>query len=152
MSEIQNVFAEVFICPETMELLQESLRETHFGATATRFELASRFDAKPFKSQLGTEQFRKLSRNPSKANWKLNNSGSCRETLQKPTETERFRKLFATKRSTLEPFKSQLETEQFRKLSRNPWKANGNGTIPEAVRYEAFYARSEGAAKLLWIV
>ena len=103
-----------------MELLQESLRETHFGATATRFELASRFDAKSFKSQLGSEQFRKLSRNPSKANWKLNNPGSCRETLQKPTETERFRKLFATKRSTLEPFKSQLETERFRKRSRNP--------------------------------
>ena len=38
LSEIQNVFAEVSICPETMELLQESLRETHFEATATCFE------------------------------------------------------------------------------------------------------------------
>ena len=38
MSEIQNVFAEVFICPGTMDLLQKSLRETHFGATATCFE------------------------------------------------------------------------------------------------------------------
>ena len=37
MSEFQNVFAEVFICPETMELLQESLRETHFEATAASF-------------------------------------------------------------------------------------------------------------------
>ena len=37
LSEIQNVFAEVFICPETMELLQESLRETHFEATAASF-------------------------------------------------------------------------------------------------------------------
>ena len=38
LSEIQNVFAEVSICPETMELSQKSLRETHFEATATRFE------------------------------------------------------------------------------------------------------------------
>ena len=38
LSEIQNVFAEVSICPETMELLQKSLRETHFEATATCFE------------------------------------------------------------------------------------------------------------------
>ena len=38
MSEFQNVFAEVSICPETMELLQKSLRETHFEATATCFE------------------------------------------------------------------------------------------------------------------
>ena len=36
--EFQNVFAEVSICPETMKLLQESLRETHFEATATCFE------------------------------------------------------------------------------------------------------------------
>ena len=35
--EIQNVFAEVFICPGTMKLHQESLRETHFEATVTRF-------------------------------------------------------------------------------------------------------------------
>ena len=38
LSEFQNVLAEVSICPETMELLQESLRETHFEATATCFE------------------------------------------------------------------------------------------------------------------
>ena len=37
LSEIDIVFAEVFICPETMELLQESLRETHFEATAASF-------------------------------------------------------------------------------------------------------------------
>ena len=38
LSEFQNVFAEVSICPETMELLQKSLREAHFEATATFFE------------------------------------------------------------------------------------------------------------------
>ena len=38
LSEFQNVFAEVSIYPETMELLQKSLRETHFEATATCFE------------------------------------------------------------------------------------------------------------------
>ena len=38
LSEIQNVFAEVSICPETMNLLQKSLRETHFEATTTCFE------------------------------------------------------------------------------------------------------------------
>ena len=37
LSEFQNVFAEVFIGPETMELLPESLRETHFEATAASF-------------------------------------------------------------------------------------------------------------------
>ena len=37
MSDFQNVFAEVFIGPETMELLPESLRETHFEATAASF-------------------------------------------------------------------------------------------------------------------
>ena len=31
-------FAEVSICPGTVKLLQKSLRETHFEATATRFE------------------------------------------------------------------------------------------------------------------
>ena len=36
--EIQNVFAEVSICPERMKLLQKSSRETHFEATATCFE------------------------------------------------------------------------------------------------------------------
>ena len=38
LSEIHIVFAEVFICPETMKLHQESLRESHFEATATCFE------------------------------------------------------------------------------------------------------------------
>ena len=38
LSEIQNVLADVSICPETMELLQKSSRETHFEATATCFE------------------------------------------------------------------------------------------------------------------
>ena len=37
-SEIKNVFAEVSICPETMELLQKSLREAYLEATATCFE------------------------------------------------------------------------------------------------------------------
>ena len=36
--EIHIVFAEVFICPETMKLHPESLRESHFEATATCFE------------------------------------------------------------------------------------------------------------------
>ena len=44
--EFQNVFAEVSICPETMELLQKSLRETHFEATVTRFEYSSGFRRK----------------------------------------------------------------------------------------------------------
>ena len=38
LSEFKIVFAEVSICPETMELLQKSSRETHFEATATCFE------------------------------------------------------------------------------------------------------------------
>ena len=38
LSEIQIVFAEVSICPEMIELLQKSLREPHFEATATCFE------------------------------------------------------------------------------------------------------------------
>ena len=38
LSEIQNVFAEVSICPGTVKLLQKSLRETHFEATAACFE------------------------------------------------------------------------------------------------------------------
>ena len=37
LSEIRIVFAEVFICPGTVELLQKSLRETHLEATATCF-------------------------------------------------------------------------------------------------------------------
>ena len=41
--EFQIVFAEVFICPETMRLHLKSLRETHFEATVTRFEYSSEF-------------------------------------------------------------------------------------------------------------
>ena len=40
LSEFQNVFAEVSICPETIEMLQKSSRETHFEATATCFEFS----------------------------------------------------------------------------------------------------------------
>ena len=42
MSEIRNVFVEVFICPETIRLHLKSLRETHYEATVTRFEFAPR--------------------------------------------------------------------------------------------------------------
>ena len=35
---MQIVFAEVSICPETIEMRQKTLRETHFEATATCFE------------------------------------------------------------------------------------------------------------------
>ena len=38
LSELENVFVEVSICPETIKLHQKSLRETHFEATATCFE------------------------------------------------------------------------------------------------------------------
>ena len=41
--EFQIVFAEVFICPETVRLHLKSLRETHFEATVTRFEYSSEF-------------------------------------------------------------------------------------------------------------
>ena len=41
LSEFRIVFAEVFICPETMKLHQKSLRETYFEATVTRFEYSS---------------------------------------------------------------------------------------------------------------
>ena len=43
LSEFQNVFVKVFICPETMELHPESLRETHFEAAAARFEFSWKF-------------------------------------------------------------------------------------------------------------
>ena len=52
LSEIQNVFAEVFICPETMKLHQKSLRETHFEATVTRFEISSEIRRKSRGSRL----------------------------------------------------------------------------------------------------
>ena len=38
LSEIQIVFVNVFICPETMKLQPESLRGTHLEATVTCFE------------------------------------------------------------------------------------------------------------------
>ena len=45
--EIQNVFAEVSICPERMKLLQKSSRETHFEATATCFEYSMESEGFP---------------------------------------------------------------------------------------------------------
>ena len=47
LSEIRIVFAEVSICPERTELLQRSLRETHFEATVTRFEFTRRISRIP---------------------------------------------------------------------------------------------------------
>ena len=52
LSEFRNVFAEVFICPKTMELHQKSLRETHLEATVARFEFSSEIVPKP-KGSLG---------------------------------------------------------------------------------------------------
>ena len=46
LSEFRIVFAEVFICPETMKLHPESLRETHFEATATYFEFPKQIGRK----------------------------------------------------------------------------------------------------------
>ena len=46
LSEIQIVFVNVFICPETMKLHQKSLRETHFEATVARFEISLKFSRK----------------------------------------------------------------------------------------------------------
>ena len=54
MSEFRIVFAEVFICPETMDLHQESLRESHFGATVARFEFPWRIGRKSEMKQVGT--------------------------------------------------------------------------------------------------
>ena len=50
LSEFQNVFVKVFICPETMKLHPESLRETHFEATVTCFEFAPRILVIPGES------------------------------------------------------------------------------------------------------
>ena len=52
LSEIQNVFAEVSICPGTMKLHPESLRETHFEATATYFEFPWQIGRKSRMRQL----------------------------------------------------------------------------------------------------
>ena len=51
--EIHIVFAEVFICPETMKLHPESLRESHFEATVTRFEFPGRSGRKSEMQQVG---------------------------------------------------------------------------------------------------
>ena len=53
LSEFRIVFAEVFICPETMRLLQESSREPHFEATVTRFEFPGRSGRKSEMQQVG---------------------------------------------------------------------------------------------------
>ena len=46
LSEIRNVFAEVLISSERTELLQKSLRGTHFEATPTRFVVSLNFSRK----------------------------------------------------------------------------------------------------------
>ena len=53
LSEIRIVFAEVSICPETVELLQKSLRETHLEATATCFEFPWQIGWKSRAPQFG---------------------------------------------------------------------------------------------------
>ena len=53
LSEIQNVFAEVFICPERIKLLQKSMRGTHFEATVARFEFSWEIRGKPGGSEEG---------------------------------------------------------------------------------------------------
>ena len=58
--EIHIVFAEVFICPETMRLLQESSRESHFEATVTRFEFPWRIGRKSDMRQVGLPRARAL--------------------------------------------------------------------------------------------
>ena len=40
LSEFENVFAEVSICPERMKLLQKSMCGTHFEATVARFDFS----------------------------------------------------------------------------------------------------------------
>ena len=46
LSEIQIVFVKVSICPETMKLHPESLRETNFEATVASFEFSWKFSRK----------------------------------------------------------------------------------------------------------
>ena len=53
LSEIRIVFVNVFICPETMKLHPESLRESHFEATVTRFEFPGRSGRKSEMQQVG---------------------------------------------------------------------------------------------------
>ena len=53
LSEIHIVFAEVSVCPETMKLLQESLRETHLEATVACFEFPRQIGGKSTIPQFG---------------------------------------------------------------------------------------------------
>ena len=53
LSEFRIVFAEVFIYPETMKLLQKSLREAHFEATVTCFEFPWQIGWKSRAPQFG---------------------------------------------------------------------------------------------------
>ena len=53
LSEFRIVFAEVSICPETMKLLQKSLRETHLEATVARFEFPGQIGRKSRIPQFG---------------------------------------------------------------------------------------------------
>ena len=46
LSEIQIVFVNVFICPETMKWNPESPRETHFEETVARSEFSWKFGRK----------------------------------------------------------------------------------------------------------
>ena len=62
--EIQNVFAEVSICPETMKLHLKSLRETNFEATVTRFEFAHRFRLIPGGSPSSPDPSRRMPTGP----------------------------------------------------------------------------------------
>ena len=60
MSEFRIVFAEVFICPETKELLQKSLRGTHLEATVTCFEFPWQIGRKSSIPQFGIIWLRKI--------------------------------------------------------------------------------------------
>ena len=53
LSEIQIVFVNVFICPETMKRNPESLRETHFEATVACFEFRWQIGRKSSIPQFG---------------------------------------------------------------------------------------------------
>ena len=46
LSEFHIVFAEVLVSSERMEMLQKSLRETHFEAPATQIEVSWKFGRK----------------------------------------------------------------------------------------------------------
>ena len=53
LSEIQIVFVNVFICPETMKWNPESLRETHLEATVACFEFPWQIGRKSSIPQFG---------------------------------------------------------------------------------------------------